>query len=236
MQKVQLAILMVPVANQSFLMYKYSTLIFDIDVIHDITGAVIDALQATISKLGLPYHSEKECMDIISLKKRVIELPEILFPESDIDNAIFTRTYFNILDEVITRGDIKLYPKVLETLQELKMRGINICMTSCKRKRDALNDFAKHTGLSSVISCIIGTDDVAECKPNPEAIYYILAKFHIRPDEAIIIGDTTFDLIVAKETGVPLCGITYRSGSRENLSDVKWIIDNFDDILPIIAG
>lgn len=217
-------------------MNKYSTIIFDLDVILDITDTIIAALQATISRFELPYRSDKECMDIISLKKRVIELPGILFPGSNIDSDKFTRTYFSILDRIITRGEIKLYPKVQDTLQEFKKRGFNICMTSDKRERDSLDEIAKHTGLSSVINCIIGIDDVAECKPSPDAIYYILEKYHIKPDEAIIIGDTTFDMIVAQKTGVSLCGITYRGGSRENLSEAKWVIDNFDELLPAITG
>ena len=43
------------------------------------------------------------------------------------------------------------------------------------------------------------------------------------------------DVMMAKSTGVHLCGITHRSGNRELLADANWIIDKFCDLTIITA-
>ena len=99
-------------------MNKYTIIVFDFDVIHDVTDSIVSSLQATINELGLPRRSDDECRNMIALKKRVIEIPAILFPDTIVDQEQFARTYLRILDKVILK-EITVYPQVMDTLQEL---------------------------------------------------------------------------------------------------------------------
>lgn len=215
-------------------MNKYTIIVFDFDVIHDVTDSIVSSLQATINELGLPHRSDDECRNMIALKKRVIDIPAILFPDTIIDQEQFARNYLRIFDKEVLK-EITLYPQVMDTLQELKRRGMKICMISDKKIHSTLDDISKSTGLTSVVNCILGKDDVSESRPSPEAINTILKKFNAKAEDIILVGDTVFDVMMAKSTGVPLCGITHRSGNRELLADANWIIDKFCDLTIITA-
>ena len=214
-------------------MNKYTIIVFDFDVIHDVTDSIVSSLQATINELGLPRRSDDECRNMIALKKRVIEIPAILFPDTIVDQEQFARTYLRILDKVILK-EITVYPQVMDTLQELNRRGMKICMISERKTHSTLDDISKSTGLTSVINCVLGKDDVSESRPSPEAINIILKKFNAKAEEVILVGDTIFDVKMAKSAEVALCGVTYRSGKKEDLTDANWIIDEFCTLVDII--
>ena len=214
-------------------MNKYTIIVFDFDVIHDVTDSIVSSLQATINELGLPRRSDDECRNMIALKKRVIEIPTILFPDTIIDHEQFARTYLRILDKVILK-EITVYPQVMDTLQELNRRGMKICMISERKTHSTLDDISKSTGLTSVINCVLGKDDVSESRPSPEAINIILKKFNAKAEEVILVGDTIFDVMMAKSAEVAFCGVTYRSGKKEDLTDANWIIDEFCTLVDII--
>lgn len=214
-------------------MNKYTIIVFDFDVIHDVTDSIVSSLQATINELGLPRRSDDECRNMIALKKRVIEIPAILFPDTIIDHEQFARTYLRILDKVILK-EITVYPQVMDTLQELNRRGMKICMISERKTHSTLDDICKSTGLTSVINCVLGKDDVSESRPSPEAINIILKKFNAKAEEVILVGDTIFDVMMAKSAEVAFCGVTYRSGKKEDLTDANWVIDEFCTLVDII--
>jgi HAD superfamily hydrolase (TIGR01549 family) len=117
---------------------------------------------------------------------------------------------------------------------ELKRRGKTLTIAS-SRSHASLAEYIENLGLSDIISYILGADDVKEGKPNPEAIFKTLERFDFDTDEAIMIGDTVFDINMGINAGVKTCGVTYGNGSRESLSDADWVIDDFGSLLELIG-
>ncbi len=134
-----------------------------------------------------------------------------------------------------TAGAVELYPNVLETLHELKSRGIVLTIAS-SRSNASLTEYIRNLKLTDIITYILGADDVVEGKPNPEAVNRTLAEFGFRPEEAIVVGDTIFDIQMGANAGTRTCGVTYGNGSRESLSDATWIIDDFKHLLNFIEN
>ena len=60
------------------------------------------------------------------------------------------------------------------------------------------------------------------------------ACFEMEPDEAIVVGDTVFDVQMGKNAGTRTCGVTYGNGSRESMKDADWIIEGFGQLLDIL--
>jgi phosphoglycolate phosphatase len=82
---------------------------------------------------------------------------------------------------------------------------------------------------------VLGADDVQKGKPDPEPVNKTLEKFGYKPEEAIVVGDTVFDVRMGLNAGVRACGVTYGNGSRESLSEANWLIDDFAQLLEIIG-
>ena len=214
-------------------MKEIKLIILDFDgTLGDTADLIIRTMQATIKELGLPSRTDKECADMIGL--RLIEIPNVLFPEAGDISELYASTYRRLFHKFNTDGAVVLYPNVMETLIELKKRGKTLTIAS-SRSHASLAEYIESLGLSDVISYILGANDVKEGKPNPEAIFKTLERFNFNADEAIMIGDTVFDINMGKNAGVRTCGVTYGNGSRESLADSDWVIDDFGQLLELIA-
>ena len=214
-------------------MKEIKLIILDFDgTLGDTADLIIRTMQATIKELGLPSRTDKECGDMIGL--RLIEIPHVLFPECGDISELYASTYRRLFHEFNTDGAVTLYPNVMETLMEMKRRGKTLTIAS-SRSHASLAEYIENLGLSNIISYILGADDVKEGKPNPEAIFKTLERFDFDTDEAIMIGDTVFDINMGINAGVKTCGVTYGNGSRESLSDADWVIDDFGSLLELIG-
>lgn len=204
-------------------------MILDFDgTLGDTAGVIVKTMQATIKELGLPSRSDEQCAAMIGL--RLIEIPPVLFPECELDGEYYASTYRRLFHDFNTDGAVELYPDVLETLVELKKRGIILTIAS-SRSKASLTEYVSALGLESVISFVLGADDVKDGKPAPEAVNRTLEKFGFRPEEALVVGDTTFDIQMGKAAGTRTCGVTYGNGSKESLADADRIIDDFRELL-----
>lgn len=204
-------------------------MILDFDgTLGDTAGVIVKTMQATIKELGLPSRSDEQCAAMIGL--RLIEIPPVLFPECELDGEYYASTYRRLFHDFNTDGAVELYPNVLETLVELKKRGIILTIAS-SRSKASLTEYVSALGLESVISFVLGADDVKDGKPAPEAVNRTLEKFGFLPEEALVVGDTTFDIQMGKAAGTRTCGVTYGNGSRESLADADRLIDDFGELL-----
>ena len=207
-------------------------IILDFDgTLGDTAAVILKTIQATIEELGLPARSEKECAAVIGL--RLVETPPALFPECDVDVNLYASTYRRLFHIFNTEDAVTLYPHVTETLVELNRRGIILTIAS-SRSRASLVEYVERLGLSSLISYVLGADDVTNGKPDPEAVITTLEKFGFRPEEAIVVGDTEFDIKMGINAGTKTCAVTYGNGIRESLAEADWIIDDFGQLLSLI--
>lgn len=207
-------------------------IILDFDgTLADTAGVIITTMQATRRELGLPERTDEQCAAMIGL--RLVEIPAVLYPECTIDTDLYSRTYRRLFRIFNTDDAVNLYPNVLDTLKELKRRGFILTIAS-SRSRASLIDYITNLHLTDTISYVLGADDVKDGKPNPEAVNMTLKKFGVKPEAAIVVGDTVFDVQMGKNAGTLACGVTYGNGSRDSLKDADWIIEDFSQLLDIL--
>ncbi len=207
--------------------------ILDFDgTLADTAAVIIRTMQAAVLELGLPSRTDEQCAAMIGL--RLIEIPPVLFPECSIDAELYAGTYRRLFHEFNTEGAVQLYPDVAETLEAIKAKGIILTIAS-SRSHASLAEYVENLGLSSHISFILGADDVNRGKPDPEPVNRTLERFGILPEEAIVVGDTSFDIMMGVNAGTRTCGVTYGNGSRESLDNATWLIDDFSELLAIIS-
>lgn len=187
--------------------------ILDFDgTLADTAAVIIRTTQATISELGLPSRTDEQCAAMIGL--RLVEIPSVLFPECSIDGDLYARTYRRLF-------------------HEFNIEGIILTIAS-SRSHASLAEYVESFGLSSLISYILGADDVSRGKPDPEPVKKTLERFRLNPENAIVVGDTSFDIMMGRNAGTRTCGVTYGNGSRESLCDADWLIDDFGKLLDIM--
>ena len=112
----------------------------------------------------------------------------------------------------------------------VKDRGYTAVAASSAKKEE-LKHLLKIAGADALLDGATSSDDAEESKPDPDILEAALLKAKARPDEAIMIGDTPYDLEAAKRAGIP--SIAFRSGgwTDKDLTGALAIYDGPWDLL-----
>lgn len=132
---------------------------------------------------------------------------------------------------------IELFEGVPETLDALKKAGVKIVIAS-NNVQPVLRRLTSNLGIADYIDDIVAVEDVENVKPAPDIALEVLRRCNIKGEEALVVGDSTFDMDMGREAGCHLCGVTYGSHTPEMLRETgaRYIIDKFSDLLKIVLG
>ncbi|MBR9680477.1 MAG: HAD-IA family hydrolase [Candidatus Altiarchaeota archaeon] len=133
---------------------------------------------------------EKKAIELIGLSG--IEIAEKLGAKDP------KKLYERKVELFIERADeIQEIKGATKVLNELKNRNHTVCIATSSGKKMANVIFSK---FNWPLDLVITAEDVVNGKPHPEMLEKIKLKF---PGEAIMVGDTTYDLDMAKSAKIP---------------------------------
>jgi phosphoglycolate phosphatase len=210
--------------------------IFDFDgTLVDSVPGIVKTMTAVGRKMNFPASIIDEWKDLIGLP--IVRQMEIILPERD---AAF---HMEVVDCYRTIYDAEavelcpLFPGVLEALKTIRDRGIMLSIATSKR-HILVEAVLKSYNIDSWFELILGADDVKNHKPHPETVLTTLKKLSINPAEAVVVGDSTFDLQMAEEAGVDGIGVTTGTQTRDVLVVCKTIsiVSHLSEIVPIILN
>lgn len=210
--------------------------IFDFDgTIADTQGIIIKTMMMTIDELHLERRTAEQCRAMIGLP-----LAEAFITLLGIDWATAdacAETYRRIFAANNVPGAVRLFPHVLETMKLLAEKGFTLTIAT-SRSHASVVQFLTDMGLISQVSYILGADDVEQAKPHPFPVLKTLNDLHFTPAEAIVVGDTSFDILMGNRAGVHTCGVTYGNGSVDQLreAEAEFIIDDFSKLTDIVMS
>ena len=130
---------------------------------------------------------------------------------------------------------VPMFPGVKDTIIRLHASGRLVTIAS-SRLRGSLTAFVDEMGLAPYIPYILSVSDVERAKPAPDMVLKTLEEYRLSPCEAVVVGDTSFDIRMAHAAGVKAVGVTYGNGSRESLAEARadWLIDGFSELETIV--
>jgi phosphoglycolate phosphatase len=156
------------------------------------------------------------------------------------DDRVVTgvRHYKELFREIVLPTSAQLvFPGVPEGLAALRERGCALAVATSKfyASADALLTAA---GLRAWFTVVVGADQVARPKPAPDSGELVLRELGVSADEAVMVGDTTHDLRMARAAGMRSIGVTYGVHSREELMSAEptWLADTFDEVVRCVPA
>ena len=209
-------------------------IILDFDgTLADTRGLIVQTMQQTIASLGLEPRTDEQCASMIGLPLK--QAFTDLIPMTDAMGEHCVDTYRQIFNENNAAYTIPAFPNVLETLRLLSQKGYTLTIASSRSHR-SLMEFVVNMDLQEVLSYVLGADDVTQAKPNPEPVLKTLEKYGCTPDEALVVGDTWYDIEMGRRAGVRTCGVTYGNGTREELlnAGANFLMDDFGELKSIV--
>ena len=208
--------------------------ILDFDgTLADTQPLIISTMQRTIGALHLPSRTDDECKAMIGLPLK--ECFSTLLPIDDATAERCAEVYRQIFDEDNHPGVVTLFPHVLETIKGLHDRGLHLAICS-SRGRPTLDGFVHTFHLEDYFCMVVSANDVQHHKPHPEPVQVILNKLGVTPQETLVVGDASYDILMGRNAGCLTCGVTYGNQSADDLkiAGAHLLIDDFVELIHCI--
>ena len=139
----------------------------------------------------------KEEQEFVKLKEKVIELVERYESEA--------------------ARKTNLIPSILETLETLKRMKMKIALFTANGEKST-NHILGRFRLRQFFDAIITRESVLAVKPDPAHLEAALKALKVRPEEAIVVGDSIRDMECARRIKVLAVGVTTGFSSIEELT------------------
>lgn len=192
---------------------RFELLVFDWDgTLMDSAGAIVGALQSACADLDLPVPSDEQARYIIGLG--LGDAMSHILPDIDPDDypRIVERYRFHYLQR---DADTALFPGAAELVAGLNEAGFLLAVATGKGRR-GLERVLESTGLKALFHASRCADE-GHSKPDPGMLGALLRELAVTSDRALMIGDTTHDMEMARAAGVARVAVAYGAHPRDAL-------------------
>lgn len=207
---------------------KYDLLIFDWDgTLMDSAGHIVDSLQKACADMDIAVPDERACRQIIGLG--LTEALQALVP--DLPQEQYPRLVEHYRNHYLGRdAEIPLFAGVEEGIRELHGAGFTLAVATGKSMK-GLERALEYSHLGTYFSATRCADQT-HSKPHPAMVEEILRELMLERNQALVIGDTSHDMLMAANAGVDRIGVTYGAHLPEDLHshDPVAVLDSFAEV------
>ncbi len=188
---------------------------FDLDgTLVDSEPGIVRCMEKTAAAMRLPEGSVERWRDLIGIPVAE-QMKRLLPPErhSEVDHgvALYRSFYFALPVEEMGAP----FPGIAELLESLRSR-VGLALATSKGKR-GVEKLLQHLRWESLFHPVITPEALARPKPDPESLRRILGAHGAGPEEALAVGDSRFDVEMAKAAGVEVWGVSWGVHRAEQL-------------------
>ena len=175
--------------------------IFDFDLtLADSLDGIAECINHALRRMDLPVAG------LHTIRRHVgLSLERTFHVLSGIDDADrareFARRFIERADEVMI-DRTRILPDVEPALTQVRARGLRTAIVSTKF-RYRIEGVLRRDGIDALFDMIVGGEDVARFKPDPEGLQCALNRLGVASAEAVYVGDHAVDAEAAQLAGLP---------------------------------
>lgn len=209
--------------------------VFDIDgTLVDSQNLIVEAQRRAFAAAGLPAPPREKALSIVglSLPKAFETLTEGAGPVD-----LLVQAYKDAWTQLRGESDFRypVYPGAQGLLEDLaRCEHCKIGIATGKTRVGVNALFDRH-GWHDIFDTVQTADD-AVSKPAPDMFQRALNETGVEPRDAIMIGDTTFDMVMARSVGATAIGVAWGYHRHEKLlrAGASTIAENFHALRQIL--
>lgn len=180
--------------------------IFDWDgTLCDSTAKIVRCMQGAAHAVGMPVLDSEAICNIIGLG-----LPEALlqlYPDiTPVQTAALREAYSRIFMHT-DQTPSPFFPQVEEVMHELRDAGYTLALATGKSRR-GLDRVLSALGMQAFFHATRCADETAS-KPHPQMLQELLTQFRRSSHEAVMVGDTEYDMAMARSVHMPRIAVSY---------------------------
>lgn len=178
----------------------YNTFVFDLDgTLLDTLPDLVELTNEALREQGFPSRTRDEIHSFVGARaEALIRLAVPATATSEQADATMRRwkELYPIIGNKLTRA----YPHMVETLQELKGRGVRLGVLS--NKFDAGVHDVINLYLPDIFDVMHGESEEIPRKPDPTGLLRTIAELDSTPAQTVYVGDSGTDVAVSRNAGV----------------------------------
>lgn len=203
-----------------------TTLLFDLDgTLLDSRDAVIDAVAHTAEEYAPGHFSREELVarfgesfdDFLAAVAVAAGMP---------DKKEVLEKYFAYVRQNHAQH-VQLFPFVREGLAALKDAGYRLAIVTNKQREFAVAGL-EMAELDHLFDAVVAVDDVSRGKPSAEPVQKALAVLGKQPGEAMMIGDSRYDVLAAVGAGVGAVVLEWYGQEEWSYAKPDFTFPNFE--------
>jgi len=199
-------------------------------ILIDVDGTLVDSVPDLVfcvdemmKQLGMPERGEAAVRTWVGNGvERLTRRALINQLDGEPDDALFEKAYpiFLELYAENTSKRSKLYPGVREGLDYLKSAGYKL---GCVTNKDSQFTIPLLTdlGIHDEFEIIICGDTLAEKKPHPMPLLHAAEFFGVKPENAMMLGDSVSDVKAARAAGFQIVCMSYGYNHGVDIRDAN---------------
>lgn len=193
---------------------RFSLLVFDWDgTLMDSEARIVACMQAAMRALDLEPMGAESIRRIIGLG--IGEAVRALYPQADAGFVARFADAYRVAFMEASSVPQALFPGVEGVLGELEAAGYLLAVATGKG-RSGLDRGLRESGLGARFHATRCADE-SRSKPHPAMLEELMERCGVSPRETLMIGDTTFDLDMARNAGASAVGVSYGVHPVEHL-------------------
>ncbi len=170
---------------------------------------------------------------------KMLEKLEVCMKNKGEEERKFTkikRAVMSIADryELKANQTTNLMPRVLETVRALRKMGLKIALFTIRGK--STNLFLKRYNLDQFFDAIVTREDAVAVKPDPAHLREVLKILDIKPNEAVVVGDSMLDMKCARRLDIIAVGVPTGIASPRELAQAgaTYLVSSITDLPNLI--
>ena len=191
--------------NSDNCLNNYLAVIFDFDyTLADSSEGVYECVSYALKEMGYDCPGYEKICRTIGLP--LSEIFAVLTNNSLTSDAeIFRKLFKERADQIMVDGTI-IFNEVRPLFEYLAFKGIKCGIVSTKY-RYRIKNVLDRDGLGNCVDIIVGGEDVANFKPDPEGLLKAIECLNLRKEDCLFIGDSLVDAETAKNAEVDFVAV-----------------------------
>jgi len=196
----------------------------------DIDGTLIDSNDAHARAFDKAFREQGKVFPYENIRRligmggdQLIPTLSGIYADSEVGKKIAKRKSEIFMESEMP--NLLPFPQAKEFVQALVDNDIKVTIASSASESE-LEKFEKIIGIESLITKSTTSDDVESSKPEPDVVKKILEKMNAEPEEALMVGDTPYDIEAAAKAGVET--VIVRCGGYWSEDDFKNALAVYD--------
>lgn len=212
--------------------------VFDCDgTLVDSAHSIVSCMQVACAAHGFAEPTPEDVRAMVGLPLE--EAIALLFPQMPQATVLAVREGYRVsFSDLRQKGEVHepLYDGALEALAVLDEAGWLLGVATGKAMRGLVATLGTHAMEDRFVT--LQTADLSHGKPNPDMLYKAMAETGVEPSATVMIGDTSFDMEMARNAGTLAIGVAWGYHEVDELTEAgaHRVVERYQELPEVIES